>query len=39
MELKSLFLGLTFTTGIFALKSGVGLHYPDNPDKLKAQSL
>jgi len=27
MELKSLFLGLTFTIGIFALKSGVGLHY------------
>ena len=27
MELKSLFLGLTFTLGIFALKSGVVLHY------------
>ncbi len=27
MELESLFLGLTFTIGIFALKSGVGLHY------------
>lgn len=27
MELKSLFLGLTFTISIFALKSGVGLHY------------
>jgi len=27
MELKSLFLGLTFTIGIFALKSGVGFHY------------
>ena len=27
MELKSLFLGFTFTIGIFALKSGVGLHY------------
>jgi len=27
MELKSLFLGLTFTIGVFALKSGVGLHY------------
>jgi predicted transporter len=27
MEFKSLFLGLTFTIGIFALKSGVGLHY------------
>jgi len=27
MELKSLFLGLTFTVGVFALKSGVGLHY------------
>ncbi|MBW1612756.1 MAG: DUF2162 domain-containing protein [Deltaproteobacteria bacterium] len=27
IELKSLFLGLTFTIGIFALKSGVGLHY------------
>jgi predicted transporter len=27
MELKSLFLGLTFTIGIFALKSGVGIHY------------
>ena len=27
MELKSLFIGLTFTIGIFALKSGVGLYY------------
>ena len=27
MEPKSLFLGLTFTIGVFALKSGVGLHY------------
>ena len=27
MELKSLFLGLTFAIGIFALKGGVGLHY------------
>ncbi|OEU53843.1 MAG: hypothetical protein BA872_09945 [Desulfobacterales bacterium C00003060] len=27
MELKSLFLGLTFAIGIFALKNGVGLHY------------
>jgi predicted transporter len=27
MELKSLLIGLTFTIGIFALKSGVGLHY------------
>ena len=27
MELKSLFLGLTFTIGIFALKNGIGLHY------------
>ncbi|MBW1707940.1 MAG: DUF2162 domain-containing protein [Deltaproteobacteria bacterium] len=27
MEFKSLFLGITFTIGVFALKSGVGLHY------------
>ena len=27
MELKSLLLGLSFTIGIFALKSGAGLHY------------
>lgn len=27
MELKSLFLGLLFATGIFALKCGCGLHY------------
>lgn len=27
MELKSLFLGLTFTIGIFASKSAVGMHY------------
>jgi predicted transporter len=27
MELKNLFLGLTFAIGIFALKSGIGLHY------------
>lgn len=27
MELKSLIIGLTFTIGIFALKSGVGLYY------------
>lgn len=27
MELKSLFIGLAFTIGIFALKSGVGLYY------------
>ncbi len=27
MEFKSLLLGLTFTIGIFAFKSGVGLHY------------
>ncbi len=27
MELKSLLLGLFFTIGIFALKSGMGLHY------------
>ena len=38
MELKSLFLGLTFTIGIFALKSGVGLHYFLNQKrKLKAK--
>jgi len=27
MELKSLFLGLVFTIGVFAIKSGIGLHY------------
>jgi len=27
MELKSLFLGLVFTIGVFAIKSGMGLHY------------
>ncbi|RZB36579.1 MAG: hypothetical protein SRB2_02075 [Desulfobacteraceae bacterium Eth-SRB2] len=27
MELKSLIIGLSFTIGIFAFKSGVGLHY------------
>ncbi len=27
MELKSLFLGLTFAVGIFALKTGIGMHY------------
>jgi predicted transporter len=27
MELKSLFLGLTFTIGVFAIKTGVGMHY------------
>lgn len=27
MELKSLFLGIFFSIGIFAVKSGVGLHY------------
>ena len=27
MELKSLFIGIIFSIGIFALKNGVGLHY------------
>ena len=27
MELKSLFLGVLFAVGVFAVKSGIGLHY------------
>mgnify|MGYP006426078201 CR=1 FL=1 len=27
MELKTLFIGIVFTMGIFAVKSGVGIHY------------
>jgi len=27
MELKSLFIGIFFSMGIFAIKNGVGLHY------------
>ncbi len=27
MELKSLFLGIFFSLGIFAIKTGIGLHY------------
>lgn len=40
MELKSLFLGLTFTIGIFAIKNGIGLHYFLNQKrKLKTKLL
>jgi len=40
MELKSLIIGLIFTIGIFAFKSGVGLHYfLSRERKLKLQLL